>query len=84
MDCANRADRGRLLQRLASYVSGLEGVDGAAEDDPEVEKMVMALTSNDALDKARELVKAENSELDYMKIRFWHIERRYDRFPLVR
>jgi hypothetical protein len=53
-------------------------VNGPAEDDPEVEKDVMALTPNDALDKARELVKTENPELNYMKIWFWSIERRYD------
>jgi hypothetical protein len=53
-------------------------VNGPAEDDPEVEKDVMALTPNDALDKARELVMTENPELNYMKIWFWSIERRYD------
>jgi hypothetical protein len=53
-------------------------VNGTAEDDPEIKKTVMALTPNDALDKARELVLTENPELNYMKIWFWSIERRYD------
>jgi len=53
-------------------------IDGPAKDDPEVTKEVMAMTPNEALDKARDLVKTENPELNYMKIWFWSIERRHD------
>jgi hypothetical protein len=51
--------------------------DGPAENDPEIKKDVMASTPNEALDRARELVKIENPELNYMKIWFWTIELRY-------
>lgn len=52
-------------------------IDGPAENDPEVTKEVMASTPNEALDKARELVKAENPELNYRKIWFWTIRLLY-------
>ena len=50
---------------------------GTTEDDPQIEKDVIASTPNQALEKAVELVKTENPELNYMKIWFWCIERRY-------
>lgn len=53
-------------------------VNGLSDNDPEITKDVIASSPNEALDKARELVKIENPELNYMKIWFWAIERRYD------
>jgi hypothetical protein len=51
--------------------------DGTPEDDPEITKEVTALGEREALDQARELVRTEHPELNYMKIWCWTIERRY-------
>ena len=53
-------------------------IDGPAESDPEIEKSVIALSVNDALDQARALVKRENPEVNYSKIWFWTIQRIFD------
>ena len=50
-------------------------IDGPAENDPEIEKDVMALTPNEALDLARDLVRRENPEVNHSKIWFWTIRR---------
>ena len=52
-------------------------LEGPADEDPEVEKEVMASSPNDALDKARDLVRDQNHELDHRKIWSWTIELLY-------
>jgi len=54
-------------------------VDGPPENDPEVEKDVMASDPRDALDRARDLVRRENPEVNHSKIWFWTIRRIYER-----
>ena len=48
--------------------------DGEAEDDPKVTKIVTAQDKDEALTKARELVREKNPELNDLKIRAWSIE----------
>jgi hypothetical protein len=55
----------------------IEG-EGETKNDAEIKKIVTASTPEEALTKARQLVKSENPELNYMKIYFWAIEQRYD------
>ena len=46
---------------------------GKTEDDPEVEKIVEALNKDEALEKAKALVREQNPELNHLKIYFWTI-----------
>lgn len=52
--------------------------DGPAKTDVEISKSVLAADENEALDKARALVRSENPEINAAKIWAWSIQRKRD------
>jgi len=50
-------------------------LDGTAESDLEIEKAVQAASEGEALDRARQLVKTENPDVNAAKIWSWAIQR---------